>query len=401
MTQPTPGRGFAMVPAWLVWKKPSVNALTVYIHLALYGTFNPGSATYEQCRPSKKTLASGDPRRGYPGTGLSESTVGRALRELETLGAIKGEASFNPANGAQEPTVYRLVFGQVTEETAAQTPVSPVTPPPPMSPVTPGGSVTHDTPRGVTHDRGPRVTGDEGPVSPVTHNQEPSTKNQGTKNQEQNPPPPSTATSGGAGADAPGGDSSPTSNPAPADGLAKLVASLVEMAPGWNPSETRSVLEALRTRGTDPAEIARVATEVASGQHGETRSPRRMLKWWPTTAAAPVAVEPEWAKAPMNHLRLDAPRCPRHQGQPRLGCNPCAGEAKAAVLDAPSVLATDLLDRESAREIARAEAARVRKGGASQRPRRPEMIPAATTPDPTPFGAMLAQVAESVNAGAA
>ncbi|MBM0201934.1 hypothetical protein JNW90_01525 [Micromonospora sp. STR1s_5] len=168
MTGAQPGRGFAMVPAWLVWKQPSANALTVYVHLALYGTFNPGTATYEQCRPSKKTLAKGDPKKGYPGTGLSESTVGRALRELEALNAIKGEEQYDPTNGAQLPTVYRLIFGQVVEEIAAQTPVSSVTPPP---------RVTGDTPPPFASEEGAHVTGDTPPMSPVTHNQEPHTKN--------------------------------------------------------------------------------------------------------------------------------------------------------------------------------------------------------------------------------
>ncbi|MCX5070843.1 helix-turn-helix domain-containing protein [Micromonospora lupini] len=177
MTGTQPGRGFAMVPAWLVWKQPTANALTVYVHLALYGTFNPGTATYEQCRPSKRTLAKGDPKKGYPGTGLSESTVGRALRELEALNAIKGEEQYDPATGAQLPTVYRLIFGQVVEETAAQTPVSPVTPPPRVTSDTPSPHVTGDTPPPITSEEGAHVTGDTPPVSPVTHNQEPHTKN--------------------------------------------------------------------------------------------------------------------------------------------------------------------------------------------------------------------------------
>ncbi|XTZ13944.1 hypothetical protein ACQSSU_20820 [Micromonospora echinospora] len=177
---PQPGRGFAMVPAWLVWKQPTANALTVYVHLALFGTFNPGTATYEECRPSKKTLAHGDPKKGYPGTGLSESTVGRALRELEKLRAIKGEPSFDPITGAQGPTVYRLVFGQLVEEVAAEDPMSPVTPPPPVTGDM-GGHVTGDTPSHATGDRGPRVSGGTPPMSPVTHNQEPFTKNPSTQ----------------------------------------------------------------------------------------------------------------------------------------------------------------------------------------------------------------------------
>ncbi|WP_038843390.1 hypothetical protein, partial [Salinispora arenicola] len=106
------GAGFAMVPGWLLSKQPSANAVLVYLHLAMFGTFNPGSATYEQCRPSAPTLANGDPKRGYPGTGLSIKTVRRALTELEGLGAIVGEAAHD-ARGGQLPNVYRLQFGSL------------------------------------------------------------------------------------------------------------------------------------------------------------------------------------------------------------------------------------------------------------------------------------------------
>ncbi len=111
------GAGFAMVPGWLLRQKPSANAILVYVHLAMHGTFNVGEARYDSCRPSKKTLANGSPDRGYPGCGLSEQVIGRALRELEGLGAIKGEPFFHPRTGAQQPNVYRLIFGEVGEET--------------------------------------------------------------------------------------------------------------------------------------------------------------------------------------------------------------------------------------------------------------------------------------------
>jgi len=104
------GAGFGMVPGWLLVQQPSANALLVYVHLAMFGTFNPGTATYEQCRPSAKTLANGDPKRDYPGTGLSINTVRRALTELEALGAIVGEPAYD-SRGGQLPNVYRLQFG--------------------------------------------------------------------------------------------------------------------------------------------------------------------------------------------------------------------------------------------------------------------------------------------------
>jgi hypothetical protein len=105
-----PPPGFAMVPAWLAWRRPSGNACIVYIHLALFGKWNPAESTYDECRPSKKTLALGNPRTGYPGTGLGTQSVARALRELESLGAIRGEPSYHPVTGAQGPTVYQLQF---------------------------------------------------------------------------------------------------------------------------------------------------------------------------------------------------------------------------------------------------------------------------------------------------
>lgn len=166
-----PGKGFAMVPAWLAWKQPTPAEMLVYVHLALFGTFNPGTATYEQCRPSKSTLADGDPRRGYPGTGLGVQVVARALRGLEAKGAIIGEPAFDPVDGRQLPTVYRVQFGHVIEapaphitsdtggvsdqrnhESAGQDPVSDQNPPGgiaddmgPVSPAIPGPGITSDT----------------------------------------------------------------------------------------------------------------------------------------------------------------------------------------------------------------------------------------------------------------
>lgn len=124
------GAGYAMAPGWLlkkkravkdkktgalVWVLPSANAILVYIHLAMFGQFNPGTALYENARPSAVTLAKGKPSIGYPGIGFSVSTVRRALDELEELGAIIGEPQFD-ADGGQLPNVYRLVFGSVQPE---------------------------------------------------------------------------------------------------------------------------------------------------------------------------------------------------------------------------------------------------------------------------------------------
>ena len=162
--QPRWGTGFAMVPGWLLATRPSGTAVLVYAHLAMHGTYNPGTATYEQCRPSARTLAYGDPRRGYPGTGLSIKTIRRALDELEALGAIVGEAAYDE-RGARLPNVYRLQFGQVT--------------PPP------GGVVTSDqggwspATRGGGHQRpGGVVTSDH---QPITNHPDPSTHTSTTR----------------------------------------------------------------------------------------------------------------------------------------------------------------------------------------------------------------------------
>jgi hypothetical protein len=339
------GNGFAMVPGWLAKMKPSANAILVYVHLAMFGTFNPGSATYDQCRPSKKTLAHGDAKRGYPGTGLSESTVGRALRELEALGAIKGEPAWDD-KGGQLPTVYRLVFGGVVQEMPEKPPLSLVTPPP------------------VTGDTGAPATDETPGVSPVTHNQEPFTKNPDTKKKIKTPPTPApTPAPASATAEAEtGGDSTPPAdNPAPT-GLDLLVAELAT-AGRWDPDAVREVLLALADRGTDRAEIARVFREVAAGKHGPTGSPRRLLSWWPTTPAAAAPAEPYRHKpAPVCPADCD---CWKHQPEP--GSGPGVSNRAAAALaavraqlpagkplwrrdDAPA--AADLPSRRLAAEIA-------------------------------------------------
>jgi hypothetical protein len=135
-----------MVPEWLRVRKPGGAAILVYITLASFGTWNPGSARYDECRPSVPTLAEE--------TGLGESTVRRAIKDLTQLGALEVGGVRRAANGGELPRVYRVVFGQVTA------PPSQV--PPPGTPDGTGG-VSPDTPGGVPE---------------MTPNQEPSTKNQ-------------------------------------------------------------------------------------------------------------------------------------------------------------------------------------------------------------------------------
>lgn len=132
--------GFVMIPGWLLDLKPSGNAMLAYCQLASFGTWNPGTGAYDECRPALGTLAER--------AGISESGLRRALRELMDKGAVVAGGARYDARGGQLPTVYRVIFGVVA-------------PPGGVSPVT-GGGVTGGTPG----------------VSPVTPNQEPSTKNQ-------------------------------------------------------------------------------------------------------------------------------------------------------------------------------------------------------------------------------
>lgn len=159
-----PPPGYAMIPAWLAWKQPSGNALIVYTHLALFGKFNTGFQVYEECRPSRETLANGGHLRektGYPGTGLSVATVDRALKELRSLGAAVPHQRWDDDSGAQLPTVWTLQYNQ---------PIPGVSDPSALS-----GAITSE--EGGYHGRGGgAITSEEGGSSPVIDNPEPSTQ---------------------------------------------------------------------------------------------------------------------------------------------------------------------------------------------------------------------------------
>lgn len=326
MSRPKWGRGYAMVPGWLLRKKPSPNALVVYVHLAMHGTFNTGEGTYESCKPSKKTLAAGDQKRGYPGCGLGEQVIGRALRELEALSAIKGEPEWDKVTGAQLPNVYRLIFGEIQEEddanpnaadgdeTPGQQGVSPVNPPA-------DETSTEEPPGGITGDTPPRDQSDTPRgVSPVIHNQEPPTKNPVTQKENQTPPVSHAARTAAAPAaeTETGGESTPPAdNPEPTV-LDRLVAELAA-AGSWDPDVTRDVLTELARRGRDRVEITRVARAVAAGEHGPTGSPRRLLTWWPTTAPADTTAAPA-ERYRHEHLPRNVPRCKVHVDQPADAC---------------------------------------------------------------------------------
>jgi hypothetical protein len=328
------------------------------------------------------------------------------IEQRDDLQAKKHHA----ADGDDEPGG----FDEPDDETAAQTmppnpghggPVNPETG------KTPGQTMPPSPGHGSPGHGGPGPGGDRVYKEEKNHPE----KNQGKEEKEdQNPPPRSNRSTHYATADdsAPvdespsepvddkGGDSSQNPDPAPtSSGLTALVASLTALSPGWNPEDTREVLEALRTRGTAPAEIIRVATEVASGQHGETRSPRRLLVWWPTPPKA-AEPEPEWVKGSINYLAPGTPICRSHPGEPEIGCGKCKVEKfRSAGDDQAESGPLPAADGQSAKEIAMA-LARAAKTSATVRPRRAEPVDEARTPAPSAFGEVLAQLTEKIGADA-
>lgn len=143
-----PNGGFAMVPAWLLDKKPDGNDILIYCTLARYGTFNTVKGVYEECRPSVPSLVED--------TGKSESTIRRALKNLEGFKAIQGRKQFND-DSSPAPTIYTVIFGRLVgpdDDTAPDQDLSPVT----------GGGSTGDT--SWSHGR------NQGVVPPVEGKQE-------------------------------------------------------------------------------------------------------------------------------------------------------------------------------------------------------------------------------------
>lgn len=72
---------FAMVPQWVIMQGFSASAISVYTVLAMYR-----NSQTSDCYPSKATICER--------TGLTSNTVGKALKELESDGAIKVEKRF-------------------------------------------------------------------------------------------------------------------------------------------------------------------------------------------------------------------------------------------------------------------------------------------------------------------
>jgi hypothetical protein len=133
-----------MVPSWFLDRHPSGTALLAYVALASFGTYNPGTGRYEECRPSIAVLAQR--------AGVSESHLRRGLAECIELGGVQAVQKRASSKGGSLPTLYRVVFGEVCA-------------PPPVE----GGGTAGGTP--------PGTAGDTPGVPPVAPNQEGSTQN--------------------------------------------------------------------------------------------------------------------------------------------------------------------------------------------------------------------------------
>lgn len=156
-------RGFAMVPAWLLEKQPKGNDILIYCTLASHGSWNPGSGVYESCKPSVELMAEE--------TGLSRSTVKRALDNLLELGAAERTLQYTP-EGDSAPSLYRVIFGQVIEPAGVGRSTDEPTPPARRNSRSKGRRSTGE-PTSV-HERTDGRSTDEPTVGPqVNHNQEP------------------------------------------------------------------------------------------------------------------------------------------------------------------------------------------------------------------------------------
>ena len=97
--------GYAMIPGWIFGRGLSATAIALYVLLAEYGTYRGETGTYEECRPSRTTMA----RR----LGVSVETVKRGLGELVDSGAVIRRARTDPASGARLPSVYTVQAGTI------------------------------------------------------------------------------------------------------------------------------------------------------------------------------------------------------------------------------------------------------------------------------------------------
>lgn len=262
--------------------------------------------------------------------------------------------------------------------------------------VTPDGTkpdpVDRDPVDGDPVDRDPV---DRNPVQRDLKDQE--NREENKENKKPSPLPPVEGASPDSPPDSGGGFSDNKGLPPRLSALDDLVERLVAIAPSWDRAKTREVLIALREGGKSPEEISRVAVEVASGVHGETRFPGRLLAWWPLPK--PVVQEPSWAKGPVAYVEPGTTMCRKHRGEPQLGCGKCKTES---FLDGADLQVQELRAATpepdhglTGLELARANAAAA-KTGSTVRQRRPEQLPMASTQEPTQLAEVLTDVAQKI-----
>ena len=92
---------FSIIPEWLTESEVSDNAFRVYSTLCRYADIDSG-----ECYPSIKTIG----QRCHK----SPSTIKRAIKELQDLGAIKVESRF--LDYSQTSNLYTIIFDKVNYE---------------------------------------------------------------------------------------------------------------------------------------------------------------------------------------------------------------------------------------------------------------------------------------------
>lgn len=313
---PTAPTGFGMIPAWLAWKQPTGNAVLVYLHLALFGRFNTMTGVYEQCRPSKPTLANGGKlkeKTGYPGTGLSVATIERALVELRDLGAATPHVRYDH-DGGQAPTEWTLHYNAPGSRPACPDLTGDL--------ISEVGGGPH--PRG-----GGDLTGEVGGTSRVRYNPEPLTHSSG--NPEENLSLSSLAPSAPTAERETISDKKKDKDPAVEAAVARMLL-LAKEKRGFAPSRCR---KEIMTALADWKDVDRVERAWAACMaHPLTTSPARFNRhdeWWTqqdqagSTAGAPsTSTRPPHCGTcdPQTRQRLNGEglpyRCPE--------CHPLAGQ---------------------------------------------------------------------------
>lgn len=114
---------YTIVPEWVAMADISAVAKILYLHLGLHADWETG-----ECFPSRKRLAEL--------CGCSESTIKRALKELEEVEAIRRSARWRD-DGSQASNLYIIVTAVPPSQTSMVTPRGLTVEPPPGTPVTP------------------------------------------------------------------------------------------------------------------------------------------------------------------------------------------------------------------------------------------------------------------------